>query len=148
MASGVAVNSKVMSTFKDLVKDRKHRCAVFKINDAMTEIAVEKTFDPSADGSDPIKEWNSFKKTLPDSDCRYVAYDFLYEHQGAMKNRVLFALWSPPTAKIKSKMIYASSQEGVVNKLEGVQRQMQCMDDDDIKYESIAKLLKQHTAGY
>lgn len=148
MASGIAVNTNVTSTFKNLVKDRKHRCAVFMINDAMTEITLEKTFDPSASGADPTKEWKTVTKALPEGDCRYVAYDFLYEHQGAMKNRVLFVLWSPPGAKTRSKMIYASSQEGVVNKLEGIQRQMQCMDEDDIKYEEVAKLLKQHTAGY
>lgn len=146
MASGVAVDNQCIETFKSLVKDRKYRCTVFKINDDMTEVQVENTYPP-VDGS-PKDGWDQFKKTLPETDCRYVAYDFTYEHQGANKQRVLFVLWSPEGSKIKSKMIYAASQEGVVNKLEGIQRQLQCNDPDEIEYDVIVKQLAAHTASY
>ncbi len=148
MASGVAVDSEVTQTFKDLIKNRKYRCAVFRINDEMNKIHVEKTFEPAESNADPERDWKAFRKTLPESDCRYAAYDFIYEHQGVKKNRVLFLLWSPEGSKVRSKMIYASSQEGLINKLEGVQRQVQCTDPEDITYEAISKLLQAHTAGY
>lgn len=146
MASGVAVDPKCIETFTNLVRNRAHRAAVFKINDDMTQVALENTFPPGT--SDPKADWDAFKKTLPESDCRYVCYDFSFEHQGVTKTRVLFLLWSPEYSKVRSKMIYASSQEGVVNKLEGVQRQLQCMDSDDIEYDAIATQLAAHTAGY
>lgn len=145
MASGVAVDTKCIQAFKEL-KDRTLRCAVFKINDDMTKTELDKTY-PVSDGN-AKEDWNAFKATLPESDCRYIAYDFSFEHQGAAKTRILFVLWSPETSKIKSKMIYAASQEGVVNKLEGVQRQLQCTDDDELNYDFISKALRQHTAGY
>lgn len=146
MASGVAVHKKCVETFNSIVKERKFRCVVLKINDDMTEVQVDQTHGPS-DGN-PKSEWEYFRKTLPKSDCRYVIYDFTFDHQGATKNRIFFLLWSPEISKVRSKMIYASSQEGVVNKLEGIQRQLQCTDDDDLAYDVIVKQLAAHTAGY
>jgi cofilin len=146
MASGVAVDPKVVSTFQSMVKERMYRGATFKINDTMTEVNVDKTFVASK--GDPKAEWNEFKKAFPDSQCRYGAYDFTYMHQGASKTKILFVLWSSETAKVRSKMIYASSQEGVVNKLEGVQRQMQCVDEDELDYEVISKQLAAGAASY
>lgn len=109
-------------------------------------VQLEKTYPPSK-GS-PEEEWQEVTKTLPDSDCRYVAYDFVYEYQGANKNKVLFLLWAPDTSKILAKMLYASSQEGVVNKMEGVQRQLQCTEKDEVQFSEIRKALAAHTAGY
>lgn len=146
MSSGVAVDPKVVSTFQSLVKERMYRGATFKINDAMTEISVDKTFAPAS--SDAKSDWNDFKKAFPESECRYGCYDFSYMHQGATKTKVLFVLWSSETSKVRSKMIYAASQEGVVNKLEGVQRQIQCVDEDEIEYDVIAKQLSAGTASY
>lgn len=145
MASGVAVDPKCVEVFKQL-KERKNRCVVFKINEGMTAIEVEKTLPLS--GGSPKDDWEEFTKALPESDCRYIAYDFAYEHQGAPKQRILFVLWSPEYAKVRPKMIYASSQEGVVNKLEGVQRQLQCTDSEELEYAAISKQLAAHTAGY
>lgn len=146
MASGVAVDPKCVSVFKEMVKDRKFRGAIFKINDTMTEVSVDKTY-PIGTG-DHKADWNDFKKSLPENECRYGAYDFTYMHQGAAKTKILFVLWSSEYSKVRSKMIYASSQEGVVNKLEGVQRQMQCTDADELEYDVISKQLCAHTAGY
>ncbi|KAI0562992.1 Cofilin/tropomyosin-type actin-binding protein [Gracilaria domingensis] len=145
MASGVAVDGKVVTGFKGIMS-RQHRAAVFKINDTMTEVQLEKTI-PLADGA-AQPNWEAFTKQLPDTDCRYVAYDFVYEHQGANKNRVLFILWSPQDSKVRSKMIYASSQEGVTKQLDGVQRSLQITDRDELEYAEISKKLAQHTAGY
>lgn len=146
MASGVKVDPKCIETIQALVKHRKYRAAVFKINDDMTEVGLDKTFAPG-DGS-PKDDWDVFMKEIPEQDCRYIVYDFSYEHQGATKQRVLFVLWSPEYSKVKSKMIYASSQEGMVNAIEGIQRQLQCTDADDLEYDVIAKKLAAHTAGY
>lgn len=112
----------------------------------MTEVQVDRTYGPGQ-GS-PVSEWDQFRKTLPETDCRYIVYDFEFEHQGAKKTRLFFLLWSPEESKVRSKMIYASSQEGVVNKLEGVQRQLQCTDMDELHYDVIVKQLAAHTAGY
>lgn len=146
MASGVAVNTKCIDVFNKIVTQRQHRCAVFKVNKEMTEILLEKTFNPGT--SDVVKEWEEVTKTLPKDDSRYITCDFTYEHQGAQKQRLLFILWSPETSPVRSKMVYAASQEGFSNQLKGVQRSLQCMDEEDMEYGVIAKQLAQHTAGY
>lgn len=98
MASGVAVDPKVVSTFQGIVKERKYRAAVFKINDDMTEVNVDSTFEKGS--GDPKSDWNAFKKSLPESDCRYATYDFSYEHQGTIKTKILFLLWSSEYSKV------------------------------------------------
>lgn len=101
MASGVAVDPKVVSTFQGMVKDRKYRAAVFKINDDMSEVNVDRTFEVGS--GDAKSDWNEFKKSLPESDCRYAAYDFSYQHQGTTKTKILFLLWSSEYSKVRKK---------------------------------------------
>jgi cofilin len=146
MASGVAVQNEIVMAFQKLVKERKFRGAMFKINDKMTHVQLEKTYGPASGNAKA--QWNEFIHDLPESDCRYAAYDFSYDHQGTQKNKVIFMLWTGEGSKVRSKMIYASSQEAVVRALEGVQRQLQCTDEDEISYDVIAKQLIAHTAGY
>uniref|UniRef100_A0A6T6CIG9 ADF-H domain-containing protein n=1 Tax=Compsopogon caeruleus TaxID=31354 RepID=A0A6T6CIG9_9RHOD len=148
MASGVAVDPKCVEEFQALVRSRKYRGLVMKINDEMTSIGVERTLSPIQQGDKVDAKWTEFTKTLPENDCRYIVYDFEYEMQGIKKNRVIFMLWSPEYSKVKSKMIYASSQEGCVNAMEGIQRQLQSCDMDEMAYEYIANQLKQFTASY
>lgn len=145
MSSGVPVDNKVLSTFKEIM-GRKFRAAIFKINGDLTLIEVEDTA-PIAAGA-PKGNWEAMCKKLPETDCRYLAYDFEYEHQGAKKNRIIFVLWSPDSAPTKSKLVYAASREGIVSQLQGVQRAIEANDDDEIDYNAISKKLAQHTAGY
>ena len=146
MASGVAVDPACIDAVQALIKQRKFRGVTLKITSDLTAVKLEKTY--SHGGGSAKDEWNNFTRTLPEDDCRFAVYDFSYEHQGAMKTRVLFLLWSPEYSRVKSKMIYASSQEGVTSKVSGIQRQIQATDPEEISYEAIAKQLVQHTAGY
>lgn len=147
MASGLEADPKCVEVFKSLKSSRTYQSAIFKINDEMTSVQVDKTFPPS-DGGSPRDKWVSFASQLPEDDCRYVVYDFDYEHQGAMKNRLLFILWSPDNSKGRNRFVYAATREAFINKLEGVQRSIECTDKDDIDYTAISKLLAAHTAGY
>jgi hypothetical protein len=39
-------------------------------------------------------------------DCRYAIYDFNYETpEGGQRNKLIFFVWAPDTAKIKKKML-------------------------------------------
>lgn len=146
MASGVAVDTACVDAVQGLVKQRKFRGVTLKITPDLTAVKLEKTYE--AEEGKPKDAWNKFIKDLPEDDCRFGIYDFPYEHQGSTKTRVLFLLWSPEYSKVKSKMIYASSQEGVTTKVAGIQRQIQATDPEEISYEAISKQLVQHTAGY
>jgi cofilin len=46
-------------------------------------------------------------------------------------------LRSPESAKIKSKMLYSSSREALVQKLNGVQKEIQATDQDEIEFHNV-----------
>jgi cofilin len=148
MSSGVSVDPQCIEMFNAL-KKREYRGVVLKINDAMTLIEVERTMD-SADktGKTPQEDWKEALESLPENDCRFLIYDFQYEHQGLPKSKIIFLKWAPETSKIKSKMIYASSQEGCLNQMEGVGRQLQGTDEAEVAYDEVKKTLAALQAGY
>ena len=78
---------------------------VYKINPAGDTVVV----DTVGSNSDDFDE---FLDALPENDCRYCVYDFLYTNADAcVFNKIVFVMWTPETARIKSKMLYASSKD-------------------------------------
>uniref|UniRef100_A0A7S1TF15 ADF-H domain-containing protein n=1 Tax=Compsopogon caeruleus TaxID=31354 RepID=A0A7S1TF15_9RHOD len=146
MASGLGLDPQCLEETNALVKGRKYRAIVLRINDKMTSVEVERVL-PTVPGS--VKAaYMELTKSLPANDCRFFIYDFEFEMQGITKNKVVFILWSPEYSKVRSKMIYAASQEGVLTALDGISRQMQATDLDELSYDYVAAHLRQHTAGY
>ncbi|KAF8882896.1 hypothetical protein CPB84DRAFT_1750777 [Gymnopilus junonius] len=104
MASGVGVNEQCLTTFQELKLKKKHKYIIFNLNKELTEIVVEKTSD--------VQDYEAFVADLPETECRWAIYDFEFEKEGAGKrNKIVFLSWSPDDAKIKQKMVFASSRE-------------------------------------
>jgi cofilin len=134
MASGIAVGDECVKAFNGLSK-RSYSTIVFKINADMTAVVVDKTFPPSKGNFEA--EWKDFIKTLPESDCRYIITDFSWHETATVsKSKICMVLWSPDYAPIRSKMIYASSQEAVT-KLAPVQRSIQATEVDELAYKVV-----------
>lgn len=89
-----------------------NRYFIYKIeNDA--EIVVD-TF------GDKSKTYDDFTACLPPNECRYGVFDLDFvTRDGRDANKIIFVSWSPDTAKIKNKMVYAASK---VKKEMGVER--------------------------
>mmetsp|Transcript_307 Transcript_307/g.1000 ORF Transcript_307/g.1000 Transcript_307/m.1000 type:complete len:148 (+) Transcript_307:118-561(+) len=138
MASGVGVTEECKFAFNDLLKDRKYSAVVLKISDDLTNVVVDYT-QPPQEGGDAESTYKEFLNTLPESDCRFVIYDFEYVSQDVKKNRVVMILWSPESSKVKAKMMYASSKQALLNSLVGIQTQVQGTDFDEISYKTIAE---------
>lgn len=136
MASGIAVLDECTTAFKELLKDRKHSAVVLKISDDLSSVVVDKTLPPNEAGTAEAS-YKKFLETLPESDCRFAIYDFEYVVSDITKNRVVMILWSPDSSKVKSKMMYASSKQAVLNTLEGIQTQVQGTDFDEVGYKAI-----------
>ncbi|KIJ62612.1 hypothetical protein HYDPIDRAFT_157413 [Hydnomerulius pinastri MD-312] len=128
MASGVPVSPDVITQFKDL-KGRKLKYIIFNLNPTNTEIIVEKT--------STVKDYDEFLKDLPEQECRWAVYDFEFEKDGAPRNKIFFFSWSPDTAKMKPKMVFASSREGLRRTLDGVQLEIQGTDATEVEYSAI-----------
>lgn len=146
MSSGVEANQKCTEEFKSLIK-RTHSGVIYKINENYTSVEVEKTFPVSKSGS-PKDQWEVISKDLPEDGCRYLVYDFNYEHQGIMRNRVLFVLWSPDVAKTRDRMVYASSRINFAKQLDGIQVSIEAFDRDDITYPGISQKLSKNSISY
>ncbi|ODV88799.1 hypothetical protein CANCADRAFT_128855 [Tortispora caseinolytica NRRL Y-17796] len=129
--SGVAVANEVQKAFEDLKLSRNSKFVVYKLNDNRTEIVVDQV---STDG-----DYETFISALPENDCRYAVYDFEYDTTSGegKRSKIVFFSWSPDTAPVRSKMIYASSRDGLRRSLNGIASEIQGTDFSEIAYESV-----------
>ncbi|GME94571.1 unnamed protein product [[Candida] boidinii] len=132
--SGVQVSDEALQAFNELklgTKKENLKYVIYKLNDDKTKIVVEKT---SSDAS-----YDSFLENLPEDDCRYATYDFSYEISAGegKRSKMVFYAWSPDTANIRAKMVYASSKDALRRALNGISTDIQGTDFSEVAYESV-----------
>ncbi|PVU96541.1 hypothetical protein BB561_001109 [Smittium simulii] len=129
-SSGIAVNDACIAAYHELKLKKSYKYIVFKISDDKTQIEVEKTSTSS--------DYDEFLSNLPSDDCRFAVYDFIFEIPDAgERQKLCFYFWSPDTAKIKPKMLYASSKEAIRKRLDGINTEIQGTDIDEVSYKSV-----------
>ena len=135
--SGVAVNEECVKAFQELRAGRAHRFVVYKMDDAVQQVVVEKVGGRDAG-------FEALAAALPADDCRYAVYDLEFVADDSCgdtpRSKIIFISWSPETAEIKNKMVYASSNEGFKKELDGVQIDVQATDPSELTLE----ILKDH----
>jgi cofilin len=145
MASGIAVNDACIDTYLGLKMKRQYRfvtCVAqdpawltgrFKISDDLSEIVVDRA-EP-ADSSKTLQDsYDAFVASLPADEGRYAVYDMVYDAEdGTTRSKLCFFAWVPEAAAVKQKMLYASSQDALARKLEGVAGVIQANDGDDVE---------------
>lgn len=110
---------------------KKYKFIIFSLNDKKTEIVVDKT---STD-----QDYEKFVEALPENDCRYAIYDYEYEigNGEGKRSKIIFYIWSPDTAPVRSKMVYASSKDALRRALNGVASEIQGTDFSEVAYETV-----------
>nr|XP_032654701.1 destrin-like [Chelonoidis abingdonii] len=103
------------------IKKRK-KAVIFCLSEDKKCIVVEEgkeilVGDIGVTVSDPFKQ---FVQMLPEKDCRYALYDASFETKESKKEELMFVLWAPDQAPLKSKMIYASSKDAIKKKFQGM----------------------------
>ncbi|KAF7299651.1 Actin depolymerizing factor [Mycena chlorophos] len=130
MSSGVAVNPDCLEQFTSLKLKKAFKYIVFTLNKENTEIVVEKT--------STSQEYEDFIKDLPETECRWAIYDLEFEKEdGGKRNKIVFFSWSPDDAKIKAKMVAASSKDALRRSLVGIAVEIQGTDYSEIAYEAV-----------
>ncbi|KAJ7079796.1 actin depolymerizing factor [Mycena belliarum] len=130
MSSGVAVNPECLDQYNALKLKKASKYIIFKINDDNTEIVVEKKSDS--------QNYEDFLNDLPETACRWAVYDLEFEKEGAGKrNKICFFSWSPDDAKIKAKMVFASSKDALRRSLVGIATEIQGTDSSEVAYEVV-----------
>ncbi|KAI7889386.1 actin depolymerizing factor [Mucor mucedo] len=130
MSSGVAVNSECLDLYQELKLRKSYKYLIFKLSDNNQEIVVEKSSETG--------DYDDFLSQLPDNEPRYAVYDFEYEKPGdGKRNKITFYSWIPDTAKVRQKMLYASSKEALRRKLVGIAIEVQGTDASEVCYEVV-----------
>jgi len=130
--SGVQVSQLAKDAFIDLKEGRKHKYVIFSLSKNNKEVEVLKASSST--------DYDEFLKDLPEAQCRWAVYDLEFEKpDGGKRSKLCFFSWTPDTATIKQKMVFASSRAQVflgLTKGSGV-IDIQATDDDEISYESV-----------
>jgi cofilin len=105
---------------------------VYHLGDDNKKIMVEKVMSKEA-------TYEDFLKLLPEDDCRYAVYDFEYrkgEDEG-VRSKICFIVWAPDAAKVRQKMLYASSKDSLRKSLAGIMTEIQATDASEIAHETV-----------
>ena len=130
MSSGITPDDECVERFNELKLGHKYRYIVFRITDDYTTIKVEKTAEPSASYDDFVNE-------LPENECRYCIFDYEYEDDGRKQNKILFVVWAPDTARVKAKMLVASSKDAFKKVLVGIGCEVQATDLAEVDEQAV-----------
>jgi len=143
MASGVAVSDECITKFSDVKKAKMYRYVVYYIQDSKI-ITVGSVGGRDAKYEDFLAELQS----AGPNECRYGLYDFEYTHQcqgtseTIMREKLVLMLWCPDSARIKVKMLYASSFDALKKSLVGVHKYIQATDLSEASEASVESSLR------
>ena len=126
MSSGVALDPKCVEEFNDFKLKGKYRYILYKMADDLKSVVVEKTAPPE-------KTYDDFLAELPADDCRYATVMYHYDQGGdGIREKVIFVVWAPETARIKSKMLYASTKDTIKRAFVGISIEIQGTDKSEV----------------
>lgn len=83
----MAVNDDCKLKFLELKAKRTYRFIVFKIDDVLKQVIVEKL-------GEPTQSYDDFAASLPANECRYAIYDFDFvTEENCQKSKIFFIAW-------------------------------------------------------
>ncbi|XP_044492148.1 actin-depolymerizing factor 10-like [Mangifera indica] len=130
-SSGMAVHDECKLKFQELKAKRNYRFIVFKIDERIQQVTVEKVGSPE-------ETYEDFFKSFPADECRYAVFDFDFTtEENVQKSKIFFIAWAPDTARVRSKMVYASSKDRFKRELDGIQVELQVTDPSEMSMDVI-----------
>uniref|UniRef100_A0A1D1YM33 Actin-depolymerizing factor 5 n=1 Tax=Anthurium amnicola TaxID=1678845 RepID=A0A1D1YM33_9ARAE len=124
--TGMNVSEECRSSFMEMKWKRVHRFVVYKIDEVSRAVMVDKVGAPG-------EGYDELAASLPDDDCRYAVFDFDFvTEDNCQKSKMFFIAWAPSASRIRAKMLYATSKEGLRRVLEGVHYDMQATDPTEM----------------
>ena len=122
-STGVKIADAVVDNFKVFkLKKSGYKYITYKIESG---VIVE---DAAGDG-----DFNAFKASLPEKDCRYAVYDLEFTtNDGRPKDKIVFVSWAPDNGPVKAKMVYAGSKDAITNALTGISAKINATDPSEL----------------
>merc|ERR1711916_22268 len=130
MSSGITCTDECVEAFNDLKLKHSAKYLLFAMSSDLTQIDLIETGAKDA-------KYEDFLEKLPENDCRYGIFDYEFNDDGRDQSKILFVVWAPDTAKIKQKMLYASSKAEFKKKLIGISTEIQATDLAEIDEDSV-----------
>ncbi|CAA0820511.1 Actin-depolymerizing factor 7 [Striga hermonthica] len=130
-ASGMSVHDDCKLRFLELKAKRNYRFIIFKIEEKIHQVVIEKLGQPG-------ESYDDFAASLPENECRYAVFDFDFTtDENCQKSKIFFIAWSPDASRIRSKMVYASSKDRFKRELDGIQVELQATDPSEMSIDII-----------
>jgi len=146
--SGVSVDDQCVQMWQ-LLKERKIKACNFMLTKDMKKIVVEEgSVIQRHPREQPQAQWfEQWTSTLPENACRYGIYDVEIGidlgsgMSTGSRNKLVFIVWAPMTAKIKDKMVTASSKDGLKKKFDGIQLEWQLNSPEEFEASALIESL-------
>ncbi|XP_052767665.1 uncharacterized protein LOC128208228 isoform X1 [Mya arenaria] len=135
MSSGVTVADECCEKWEKIKIGHKYSYIIFKIADNLKSIVVDCVGNPG-------ESYDSLVQKLIEAgekgEGRYAVVDCQYEKTKASK--LVFIMWLPDDKLgIKQKMLYSSSKKVIKDKLNGIAKELQCNDTDDLSWSNLVE---------
>ncbi|KAN0123373.1 actin depolymerizing factor [Russula decolorans] len=135
MSSGVSAHPDCLTAYEALKLRKKSKYIIFRLNDKKTDIIPEKELLSG--------DYDEFLKDLPETECRWAVYDLEFQNdEGSLRNKIIFFQWSPDGAKIKDKMVTASSRDALRRSFNGIAVEIQGTDYSEVAYDTVLEKAK------
>ena len=133
--SGISVSEDAVNVYYHVRSRSTYKWVLWKINAGGTTVVIDAVGDPGS-------SYESFLQTLPNNDCRYGVFDYeLKLPDGQKMNKLVFLNWAPDSAKVKSKMMYASTKDFFKGHLDGLSAEFQASDLEEISEGEVAEAI-------
>lgn len=134
--SGISVSEDAVNMYYYLKAKSQYRWATWRINSDGNEVVI-------ADVGGKDSSYQDLLSVMPSSDCRYAVYDHQFTNsEGCIFNKLVFINWAPDAARIKAKMMYASTKDFFKGFLDGLSVELQGSDLADITEQDVAEAVR------
>lgn len=133
--SGIRLSQDAVNIFYHVRSKSAYKWVLWKIDETGTTVVIDAVGNPGS-------SYESFLNALPKADCRYGVFDYqLKLPDGGVLNKLVFLNWAPDNAKVKSKMMYASTKDFFKGHLDGMSAEFQASDLDEISEKEISEVV-------
>ncbi|XP_031131520.1 actin-depolymerizing factor 5-like [Ipomoea triloba] len=135
--AGMWVTDECKNSFMEMKWKKVHRYIVFKFEEesGMLRLKVEKVGGAG-------ESYEDLAASLPKDDCRYAVFDFDFVTlDNCRKSKIFFIAWAPAESRVRAKMVYATSKDGLRRALEGIHYEVQATDPTEMGMDVINQRL-------
>eukprot|EP01125_Pyxidicula_operculata_P015490 TRINITY_DN525_c0_g1_i1.p1 TRINITY_DN525_c0_g1~~TRINITY_DN525_c0_g1_i1.p1 ORF type:complete len:140 (+),score=33.80 TRINITY_DN525_c0_g1_i1:121-540(+) len=137
--AGVSISQSCISDFESFKKDKStDSFIVFRMNDKLSQVIVDKKGEAST--------YDDFIKEFQDKTCSYIVRKIKYSNgSDGDRVKIVFYLWTPSSASLKHKMVFAATSANFKRSLMGVQTEIQAGDVSSLNLQDVIEKCKRHS---